>query len=536
MALYLAKLTSGHKGIATKQYDYIMRKKHYGKNNNDLVASGELNIPEWADTPRDFFAAADLYERTNGCAFKQIIISLPCELSLKANVRIAEDIAERILENNKAGCWAIHSKPAITQNVTNIHMHLMFNERIITDTFRTKEPLLFFKRYNRRHPELGGYRKDNRFASFGQKAKTNINWMRIQIEEAINKGYQKAGLDIKVSCKSLKEQHDDAIKNGDTELAQKLNREPIQFLGIRTWKKIYSILQANNAIDLSQPIPLMITEANYKVHQQLLHDNPKVYRKLFNLLENKNTKLRLEYREFLKEQERLLSNVELEASYISEAEYINLLNGQIIKLKKQIHKNEQYNTLYNNIYKDAPTISAVINNVITRGRLRKYYKAKQTINQANLEMQNLKEANKVTIDIQKKYNWIITFNTELTQKLEAEIIQINQQTNTPIRFNKIAARLKKSFSKANQRYKSNLNINQEYQDIINQINTTIQNIPPEISLPLNQAAIRIYQAQMYKNIKKIPVILKALNQYIETNKPKQIQKKENQKTRDDYSR
>lgn len=535
MALYLAKLTSGHKGIATKQYDYIMRKKHYGKNNNDLVASGEINIPEWADTPRDFFAAADLYERTNGTAFKQIIVSLPCELPLADNIKIAQDIADKILDN-KAGCWAIHSKPAITQNVTNIHMHLMFNERIITDTFRTKEPLLFFKRYNRRHPELGGYRKDNRFASFGKKAKGNINWMRKQIEEAINNGYEKAGLDIKVSCKSLKEQHDDAIKNGDTELAQKLSREPIQFLGIKTWKKIYSILKANNAIDLSQPIPLMITEANYKVHQQLLHDNPKVYRKLFNLLENKNTKLRLEYQEFLREQEKLLRNIELQASYISGVDYKNLLNGQMLKLKKQIHQNNRYNILYNNIYKDAPTISAVINNVITRGRLRKYYKAKQTINQANQEMQNLKEANKVTIDIQKKYNWIITFNTELSQKLEAEIIQINQQTNTPIRFNKIAARLKKSFTKAQKKYKSNLEINQEYQNIINQINTTIINIPANISLPLNQAAIQIYKSDEIKDIRKTPVILKGLNEYLEKNNQKQIQQKENQKTRDDYSR
>lgn len=517
-----------------------MRNKCYGRYFYDLVATGNRNIPEWADTPRDFFAAADLYERTNGCAFKHIIISLPCELSLKANTKIANNIAERILDNNKAGCWAIHSKPAITQNVTNIHMHLMFNERIITDTFRTKEPLLFFKRYNRQHPELGGYRKDNRFALFGQKAKTNINWMRIQIEDAINESYKEAGLDIKVSCKSLQTQYDDAIKNGNTELAEKLNRQPIQFIGITAWKKMLSILGENNAIDLSQPIPLMPTQTTYHVHQQLLNDNPKAYRKLFNRLESLNTKLRLEYQQFLREQEKLLSNIELQASGISGKDYINLLNGQIIKLKKQIHKNEQYNTLYNNIYKDAPTISTVINNVITRGRLRKYYKAKQTIDQANLEMQNLKEASKVTVDIQKKYNWIITFNTELSQKLEKEIIHINQQTNTPIRFNKIAARLKKSFTKAQKKYKSNLEINQEYQEIINQIKTIIPNIPINLSIPLNQTAIRIYKSDKTKNIKKIPVILKGLNEYLEKNNQNQIrekiQEKENQKNKGDYSR
>ena len=530
------RLSNGPKGTAAKKYDYIMRARSYSKNYDDLIATGAQNIPEWAETPREFFAAADLYERTNGSAFKQITISLPCELSLADNIKIAQEIANKILGNNKAGCWAIHSKPAVTQDLTNIHMHLMFNDRIITDTFRTKGPLLFFKRFNRKHPELGGYRKDNKFASFGQKATANINLMRKQIEDAINEGYQKAGMDIKVSCKSLREQHDDAIKNGDIELAKSLDREPIKFLGLSTWKKFQAILEANNAIDLSQPIPLMPTDATYEVHQQLLNENPKAYRKFFNRLESLNTKLRLKYRKFLKEQEKLLSNIELQASQISGEEYINLLNGQILKLKRLINQNNQYNNLYNNIYKNAETISVVINNVITRGRLRRYYKAKQAIKQADQEMQNLKTANQVTIDAQRKYDWIITSNTELSQKLETEILQINQNPNTPIRFNTLTNRLKKSFAKAAKKYKSNLEVNKEYQNIINQINTTIQNIPPEISLPLNQAAIRIYQAQMYKNIKKIPVILKALNQYIETNKPKQIQKKENPKTSDDYSR
>lgn len=536
MALYLAKLSSYPKGEATQKYDYIMRNKSYGKNHNDLAATGMLNIPDWADTARDFFAAADRFERSNGVAIKQIIIGLPCELSLEANIKIAEDIAKRMLDYTKAGCWAIHNKPAVTKNVANIHMHLIFNDRIMDDYFTVKPPELFFKRYNPKKPKLGGYKKDDRFASVGQKAKININWMRSQIEEAINNGYEKAGLNIKVSCKSLKDQYNDAIKNGDTELAEKLNREPIQFLGIKNWKKIYPILKANNAIDLSQPIPLMITEANYKVHQQLLSDNPKVYSKLLDLLDNQNTKLKLEYQWFLKEEERLLSNIDVQASYISGSEYKNLLNGQLLKLKRQIHQNNQYDTLYENIFKNAETISTVINNVITRGRLRRYYKAKQAINQADQEMQTLKTANKVTPDIQKKYDWIILLNTTLAKKLENEILQINQKTNTPIRFNTLTNRLKKSFAKAGKKYKSNLEVNKEYQNIINQINTTIQNIPQEISLPLNQAAIRIYQAKMSKNIKKIPVILNALNQYLQTNKPKQIQKKENQKTRDDYSR
>lgn len=513
-----------------------MRNNCYGRYFYDLVATDNLNIPEWAETPRDFFAAADRYERTNGAASKQITISLPCELSLDDNIKIAQNIADKILGNNRVGCWAIHSKPAVTQAVTNIHMHLMFSDRIVTDTFRTKAPLLFFKRYNRKHPELGGYRKDDRFASFGKKAKENINWMRQEIEDAINEGYQKAGMNIKVSCKSLQEQYNDAVNNSDKEMAEKLNRTPTQYIGIASWKKMLKILEENNAINLSQPIPLMPTKETYKIHRQLLQENPRAYFKLFNRLESLNTKLQLNYQDFLIEQEKLLSNIELQASEISANEYINLLNSQILKLKRQIHHNNQYQILYNNIYKNATTISTVINNVITRGKLRRYYKAQQTIKQAEQEMQTLKTANKVTLDIQKKYDWIITINTEQSKKLEHEIQQINREPNTSIRFNKLTARLKKSFTKAKKRYQSNLTMNQEYQNIINQINTTIISIPSNISLPLNQTAIQIYKSDKIKDIKKIPTILKSLNKYIETKKPKKIQEKEHQKNKDNYSR
>ena len=241
ISLYHVTLTSGTKGAAVKKYDYIMRERSYGKKYDDLLDTGTLNMPHWAKSGRHFFEMADRYERANGVTFKQLIVALPAELSPEENIKIAEEIAQKILGTTKAGCWAIHSKPAVTQNVTNIHMHLMFNTRLIMDDYNVKKPDLFFRRYNAKNPDKGGYQKDNKFDSKGYKAKNNINLMREDIEEIINEGYKKAGLNIRVSHKSLKYQYDDAIKKGDYDLAETLKRKPIKFLGLKTWKKIHGV-------------------------------------------------------------------------------------------------------------------------------------------------------------------------------------------------------------------------------------------------------------------------------------------------------
>lgn len=539
ISLYHVTLTSGTKGAAVKKYDYIMRERSYGKKYDDLLDTCTLNMPHWAKSGRHFFEMADRYERANGVTFKQLIIALPAELSPEENIKIAEEIAQKILGTTKAGCWAIHSKPAVTQNITNIHMHLMLNDRIITDYYNVKKPDLFFRRYNSKKPEKGGYQKDDRFASVGKKAKAHINSMRKEIEDIINEGYKKAKLDIRVSHKSLKDQYDDAIKKGDYNLAETLKRKPIKFLGLKTWKKIQSILEANNAIDFSQPIPLMPNKNTLSIHQKILNDNPEAYLKFYDRLEILKTKLEFNSKNEPTIQTQPSTKTLNYPSYLHGYEYQKLLNNLTLRLQTELQTNIQYNNLYKKIYSNAESISEVINNVITRGRLKRYLKTQQLINQIKSQMQNLLNENRIKPDTLKKYDILIEDNTKKLKELEIEITKISNNESTKKRFKQIAERLKKSFPAANKKYKNNI-INQKiYLEIIDEITKINQEIKPEMTLPLNQNTIEIFKTNNNKDIKKIKEILKELKEHIDKDKnekQKDIKIKQTENHKDDYSR
>ena len=142
MATYFVKLSNGYKGQAADKCDYITRNGKYQSETlrQELVASENFNLPSWAPDGKTFFTAADKFERTNGTTFKQFIIMLPCELNDDENIKIAQDIKDKIIGNNKAGIWAIHSKQAVTANVQNVHLHLMNSERIQDATLKEKPP------------------------------------------------------------------------------------------------------------------------------------------------------------------------------------------------------------------------------------------------------------------------------------------------------------------------------------------------------------------------------------------------------------
>ena len=140
MATYFVKLSNGYKGQAADKCDYINRDGKYKSETlrQELVAQEDFNLPSWAPDAKTFFEAADRYERNNGITFKQFIIMLPCELSIEENIKISQDIKDKIIGNHKAGTWAIHNKQAVTANVQNIHLHLMNSERIQNPALKEK--------------------------------------------------------------------------------------------------------------------------------------------------------------------------------------------------------------------------------------------------------------------------------------------------------------------------------------------------------------------------------------------------------------
>ena len=68
------------------------------------------------------------------------------------------------LGTQHAYTFAVHDKPAANDPTQRqVHAHIMFSPKIQDGIERSREH--FFKRYNSRHPELGGAKNDVRFSS-----------------------------------------------------------------------------------------------------------------------------------------------------------------------------------------------------------------------------------------------------------------------------------------------------------------------------------------------------------------------------------
>jgi len=114
----------------------------------------------------------------------------------------------------------------------------MFSERLIDDVEKIQErkPENFFKYAARKKADgsepsfkekyLRGALKSNKF-HYNSKY---VEEMRADFAKIQNEVLEEKGFSVRVSHKSLKAQRDDAIKNGDTFLAELLNRVPEKYL------------------------------------------------------------------------------------------------------------------------------------------------------------------------------------------------------------------------------------------------------------------------------------------------------------------
>lgn len=247
MATYHLSLKNGKVGTAEQHADYILREGRYsgGKRAEELVYKG-ANLPRWAMSASAFFACADRYERTNGRAYTEFEIALPNELTHEENQKLVNDFINTHIGNNKVWAYAIHSKPAtFDDDEEQIHAHIMFCERVVDDGMvKAKSPSKFFKRFNSKNPQNGGYQKDRRFSGFAE-SKENLKLIRQSWEDMINAEYKNHGIDKVVSCKSIKEQRDIAAAAGDEDMVEFLNRTPQEHLGPALAYKTKKIIEEN---------------------------------------------------------------------------------------------------------------------------------------------------------------------------------------------------------------------------------------------------------------------------------------------------
>lgn len=248
MATYHLSLKNGKVGTAEQHADYILREGRYsgGKRAEELVYK-DANLPRWAMSASAFFTCADRYERANGRAYTEFEIALPNELTHEENQKLVNDFVSKHIGNNKVWTYAIHSKPAtFDDDEEQIHAHIMFCERVVDDGMeKAKSPSKFFKRFNSKNPQNGGYQKDRALSGSRTEIANTLKKIRQSWEDMINAEYKSHGIDKVVSCKTLKAQRDLAAAAGDEDMAEFFNRTPQEHLGPALAYKTKKIIEEN---------------------------------------------------------------------------------------------------------------------------------------------------------------------------------------------------------------------------------------------------------------------------------------------------
>lgn len=201
MASYHVEIKSGKKGAATEHAKYISR---YGRRSTrgDLVGTGYGNLPTCAEgQPLKFWGFADKYERINAAVYRELVIAIPEEFDLDQAKAFVEQVVTNLI-GNRPYQYALHAPGAALDEGVNLHVHLMYSDRVPDGIDRPPERM--FARFNRKHPEDGGRRK----ASGGMNSiqlRDDLIAKRKVIADIQNRMLQEAGHDAQVDHRSHRE-------------------------------------------------------------------------------------------------------------------------------------------------------------------------------------------------------------------------------------------------------------------------------------------------------------------------------------------
>lgn len=164
MATYHCTVKVGSRGAAASHAAYIVREGRYAgevaRRYEDLEVAGHGNMPAWAEhNHANFWRAADEHERANGATYREIEVALPRELEPAQRRALVEDFIAQEIGEKHAYSFAIHCPRSAIEGGEQPHAHIMYSERTVDGVER--DPAQYFKRYNAKHPERGGCRKDS---------------------------------------------------------------------------------------------------------------------------------------------------------------------------------------------------------------------------------------------------------------------------------------------------------------------------------------------------------------------------------------
>ena len=207
----------GQGASATKHAQYIQREGKYagkshaeyltreGKNErraHELEKTWSGNLPEWASNPKEFWEAADTYERSNGRVYTEVVVALPRELSKEGRERLVRDFIEKEIGDRFTYTAAIHNPKALDGG-EQPHAHIMFSIRERDGIERTKEQ--YFKRANPQHPEKGGTKKSRQWSK-DSRENDRVNEIRTTWEALTNKALEKEGREERIDRRTLEAQ------------------------------------------------------------------------------------------------------------------------------------------------------------------------------------------------------------------------------------------------------------------------------------------------------------------------------------------
>ena len=150
---------------ASAAHAYITRSEEYDDPDRDAAIYVESDhMPEWAeeDEAREYWDAADVYERSNGRIYVSADFALPRDLDAEDHVELAHAFAQELTEREHLPyTLAIHAGQDTEGREHNPHAHLMISERQNDGIARTREQ--WFRRANGANPDRGGAPKSRTF-------------------------------------------------------------------------------------------------------------------------------------------------------------------------------------------------------------------------------------------------------------------------------------------------------------------------------------------------------------------------------------
>ena len=303
---------NGRKTSAINHLNYINREgkfKNFDKNNNEKQINEciykENFLPAWAEgSAKNFWSNAEKFERVNACVYKELEFNLVNELPLRENLKIINNLLKTEPMNKFYYSLAIHDKQksAITGE-RNLHCHLMFCEREIDGIERDAKT--FFKRYNSKNPASGGAKKSI-MLNDRKIGKQTIKNLRDEYAKIVNKILKENNIEQTISSKSLKEQHEEAIKKGDLLKAKILDREPERHLGRKLSKDVNL---KKDLLEIRSFNKEILSKLNYQKEKNVNSSNRYTALQVDNILKNFSQELTKKMNKLQKDLEKMYPKV-----------------------------------------------------------------------------------------------------------------------------------------------------------------------------------------------------------------------------------